>query len=273
VKTIKDNTEYVDFTQKFLDLQEEHKYVFIYKFDDLLFIYRPLGRSEYRNLTESEDYNNFQKEEIMCEACTLWPENFDFENCQYASLPSKMAIEILKNSFLDSNDARKNITMYFRKEMLETENQITCIINEAFPQFDIEEIEQWGIAKTAKYLSRAEWKLKNLRGAPILDTSDFMAMEQAAQQQQEQQASQAEEPQEVDDDPLKHGKIETIQERQARLSKKGNKKTKLTPQELAELRAKYPEMQWGNNVTEELTMDNFGKDVVDSTPVALRTGW
>ena len=44
-----------------------------------------------------------------------------------------------------------------------------------FLNIDIEEIESWQMAKTAKYLSRAEWKLNVLRQIPIdYETSNKM---------------------------------------------------------------------------------------------------
>lgn len=261
------NVPMVDLTEIYLQLQSEYKTVFIYQIEGYIFIYRPLGRGEFKRLIQDETFNDMQKEEIICQACTLWPEDFDFEDCE-AGVPTSLSKIIIKNSYLDGIESRKLILSAMRQEMFDLDNQITCIINEAFPQFDIEEIEQWDIAKTSKYLSRAEWKLMNLRGMEM----HFDPIDGAQEQQQGQQPIKQVHTEELDDSPLRHGKVETIQERQERLNKKGGQKTKMTPQELLELQAKYPEMQWGSNSLDEINIESF-KDSVDVSSPALRPGW
>lgn len=257
-----------DLTQIFLNLQQQHRNVYVQQIEDQVFMFRPLGRSEYKQLAEDENFNDFQKEEILCQACTVWPENFDFEECS-AGIPTVLAKTIMKNSFLDSIDSRIAILSHCRQEMFDLDNQITCIINEAFPQFDIEEIEKWDIAKTAKYLSRAEWKLTNLRGM------NMVADPFVAQQEQEEQPQQNMQPrvqtQEVEEDsPIRRGEIETVAERQARLAGKTNKE-KLTPEKLRELQAKFPEI-YGNAGNIVTTVDGM-QDSVDQSSPALRPGW
>jgi hypothetical protein len=258
-----------DITEVFMNLKKEYRTIYIHQIDDQVFMYRPLGRLEFRQLLEDERFNDMQKEEIICQACALWPEEYDYDECE-AGIPTNLASAILKNSFLDSIESRKLILARNRQEMFDLDNQITCIINEAFPQFDIEEIEQWDIAKTSKYLSRAEWKLMNLRG---LEMSFDPIQEQGdSPQSQPQQNQQQVHTEEIDDSPIKHGQIETIEERQARLNKKGGAKKKLTPEELAALKIKYPEMQWGDNALQETTIDSM-KDSIDVASPALRPGW
>lgn len=238
----------VDISEIFSELQDEHRSVYIQQCDNQLFIYRPLGRSEFKMLIENDQLDDFQKEEILCQACVLWPEQFDFENCE-AGIPTVLTKAILKNSFLDSIESRKAILLHFRQEMFDLDNQITCIINEAFPQFDIEEIEVWDIAKTAKYLSRAEWKLTNLRGMQMqFDPTDMM------------QGSQEENTQ-----------TEASEEQEVQTNKRGGEKKRLTPAELAELQRKYPEMQWGDNVFDEMSVEKL-QDSVDVSSPALRPG-
>lgn len=258
-----------DLTEIFLSLQKEYPTMYIHQIDDQVFMYRPLGRAEFKRLLEDDRFNDMEKEEIICQACVLWPEDYDYDECE-AGIPTSLSTVILKNSFLDSIESRKLVLAHHRQEMFDLDNQITCIINEAFPQFDIEEIEQWDIAKTAKYLSRAEWKLMNLRGLEMR----FDPNEQEAPQPQQQQPQQQKQTytEEIEDSPIKQGKIETLQERQARLNKKGGKKKKLTPEELQALKMKYPEMQWGDNVLQETTIDSM-KDSIDVASPALRPGW
>lgn len=270
-----------DLTQIYMTLQQTHRNVYLQQIEDQIFMYRPLGRLEYKQLLNNEEFNNLQKEEIICQACTLWPEDFDFENCESAGTPTVLSREILKNSYLDSIETRVMVTRHYRQEMFDMDNQITCIINEAFPNFDIEEIEQWDIAKTAKYLSRAEWKLQNLRGLPMaydpfILPEEAEAMNQQQPQPQAQQQRPAPQPPGVRTEevqtPLQQGKIETVEERQARLAREGMpQKERMTPQKLAELKAKYPEMKWGDNVLDDMSVDKLS-ETVDTKSVALRPG-
>ena len=63
----------------------------------------------------------------------------------------------------------------YREELETVDTQMSCIISEAFPNYDIEEIESWDMIKFCKIFSRAEWKLKNLRNMDnLLDIADVL---------------------------------------------------------------------------------------------------
>lgn len=247
----------VDITELFIQFQEKYRNVFIEKIEDEIFIYRSLGRMDYKKIISDERFNNMEKEEIICQICVLWPENYDFENCD-AGIPTVLTKRILRNSFLDSVESRRNILDFYRQEMFDLDNQISCIIHEAFPQFDLEEIESWDVEKTTKYLSRAEWKLHHLRGLPFVDPYEGQSLyeQQDAQNNAEQKNVQTEEV----------GVPET------KSNARGGKKEKLTPEKLRELKEKFPEIPW-----EQDTVLNEGiegmKDSVDTTPPALRPGF
>ena len=238
-----------DLTQVFLELQAQNRSVYIFQSDDQMFFYRPMGRSEYKKIATDTRFNDFEKEELVCQVCCLWPEAFDFENCD-AGVPSTFSTQILKSSLLDSIEGRTNITNYYRQEMYDLDNQITCIINEAFPQYDIESIEVWDIEKTAKYLSRAEWKLHNFRGMQFLDPQgEFQNV-----------------PGKVSDG------IKTTEVTEGMAPTDGSVKTKerLTPEKLAELKRKFPEIPWEND-----TIKQEGKimeEHFDTLAPALRAG-
>lgn len=137
--------------------------------------------------------------------------------------------------------------------MFGLDNQITCIINEAFPQFDIEEIENWDVERTAKYLSRAEWKLQNFRGATFNEEYfNAMTAQGEPQPQEEVQAPK----QEVKQEPKDDGKP---------------KKEKLTPERLRQLQAQFPEIKWDQDAVMMGGIDAMA-DSVDTTAPALRPG-
>jgi hypothetical protein len=246
-----------DLTDIYMRLQDEHRNVYLHQIENQVFFYRPLGRAEYKKLLEDERFNDMEKEELICQVCTLWPEDYDFEECD-AGVPTVLARAILKNSYLDSVESRRAVLDFYRKEMFDLDNQITCIINEAFPQYDIEEIESWGVEKTTKYLSRAEWKLHNLRGLQFYDTDAVESFYEAQERQQGTAAQDQVVTEEIEDKPKKNIR--------------GGAKEKLTPEKLRELQAKYPEIDWtGDTILTE--GPEAMADFVDTTAPALRPGF
>lgn len=264
----------VDINEIYSNLLENYPNVFVQKIEDIVFMYRPIGRKEYRQVLESNEVNDLEKEEIICEICTLWPEDFDFEDCD-AGIPTVLYNKIIENSYLDSEKSVRELANYYRREMYEKDHQITCIINEAFPNIDIEEIEEWDMDKTIKYFSRAEWKLVNFRGGQIVEDI-FASSEDEAYEEEAKQDSQPKQEENVHTPPTTTppGKVETLEERQKRLEAEGffNKKQKLTPEKLAELKAKYPEMQFSDDVLSNNNDVGIGGTANTISP-ALRTGW
>lgn len=230
-------------------LQEQHRNIFFYQIGEQVFICRSLGRLEFKNIINNEELNDMDREEVICEMCTLFPEKYDFSECD-AGIPTNLTKNIIIRSGLDSIEKRVNIMNYYRAEMSDVDHQITVMINEAFPNIDIEEIETWDIEKTAKYLSRAEWKLVHLRGMDI----NYDPFEEGEE--------------EVTTEEL--GKEEEVN-REEETNMKGGAKEKMTPEKLAELRAKYPEINWGSDSAMTDGIDGL-KDGMDTVAPALRPG-
>lgn len=53
-------------------------------------------------------------------------------------------------------DSVANLIEAYREEMELLDTQMTCIISEAFPNYKLEEIEEWDMIKFCKMYSRAE---------------------------------------------------------------------------------------------------------------------
>jgi ribosomal protein S18 acetylase RimI-like enzyme len=270
-----------DLTRIFLELKDKHRNVFMEQIDSQVFFYRSIGRKEYRLVIEDKDLNDFQKENVICDICVLWPQGYDWNECD-AGIPEKLVDAIRRNSFLDSIESRQNLLGYYRSEMYDLDNQITCMINEAFPQFDIEEIEEWDVEKTTKYLSRAEWKLHNLRGLQYREPEgDFYAQEQ--QQPRPPQSRQHEQAPAPEAPPRREPERSEANNTTIRGQNKG--KTKLTPdkiREMEEFRKKFPEFgsEWGSQYAVDVAVDddyrNYGvgsadQESVDKISPALRT--
>ena len=151
----------------------------------------------------------------------------------------------MHNSLMDSFVTQANVLQLYRSEMAKLSDQINCMIAEAYPKYSIEEIESWDMDQTLKFLSRAEWTLVNLRNIPI--DPDYFNFSK-----------------------VKPGEAETEEVKEEPEAKP--KKQKLTPEKLAELKRKMPEIDWEHD---SVTIE--GKRAleveVDTTPPALRPGW
>lgn len=173
----------INITDLYLKITSENPdtHVFMDQFGDSgIFIYRSLGRKEYRTIVSSEAISDCDKEEVICETCTLYPENYDFSNCDEAGLPTALAKRILEQSLLTDAMSLTNLIYHYRNEMNTDYNrQVSCVIHEAFPEFKLDGddgIENWDVMKTAEYMARAEFILHSLRGVPLaqasIDTGD-----------------------------------------------------------------------------------------------------
>lgn len=248
----------VDITRILLKLQKEYKTLYIYQFEDLTFIYRPIGRKEYKDIFLNENISDAEKEEYVCFKCVLYPENFDFSNCDEAGVPTALAAEIINNSYL-SAERRERVLNYFRQDMYDLDNQMTCIILEAFPNLDMETVENWDIETTCKYYSRAEWTLHNLHGIQFKEkdpNAEFLGAPEELQPKTE----------ELDTGELISKAKESKVSHDGKPKKKqGN--TTLTPEKLRELKAKYPDIDWEHDDGQrgiEGLMDQ--KPVYDESP-------
>ena len=223
----------VDVKSLYLRYCDEYSSVFIEDYgEDGVFIFHSLGRSDYRHLVEDDNTSLADKEEIICESCVLYPENYDFENCESAGLPSRLAKSILEKSLLDKPDNLQNVLHHFRDELNNSINQqISCAIHEAFPEYEIEEIDNWDIAKTCQYMAKAEFILHNLRGVPL----NPMAQQEPEPEEPVQKRQRSEQAtmrtQEITDENLEQQEMP-------------KKKTKLTAAQLADLQRKFPEIDW-----------------------------
>lgn len=153
-----------------IEWKKKYGNVFICKIDGNVFVFRALTRKEFKETMNNEKLTDQEKEEEFCRIATLYPEDFDFENCN-AGIPTSLADAILDHSLFKLNGRAKTILNNFRDEMKEYENQITCIITEAFPTLTLDEVESWPLEKILYYLSRAEFVLNKFRNLPFVTQS------------------------------------------------------------------------------------------------------
>jgi hypothetical protein len=250
IKNLKNNK--VDISELINDFQEKYKNIYLFQFGDQVFIYKSVGRKEFKDIMNNENIGDQEREEYLCSLCTLFPKNFDFANCEEAGLPTRLAEEIYNNSYL-SKENRDKVLDYHRNEMYDLDNQINCIISAAFPQMSLEEIENWDVVTASKYYSRAEWILHNINGIPIKqkDSNSQYTTDQKFIQSKEI----------TDDDVIVTSKS----------NNKNSKRQQMTPEKLAELEAKYPDIDWRNDNGRDGVEGMLAQATVDTTPVANMT--
>lgn len=271
----------VDLCELYEKYMNQYSSVYIQDFGpDGVFIYKTLGRKDFRDLVETEDLDDCAKEEIICESCVLYPENYDFENCEQAGLPTELAQVIIEHSLLKSSDQLKNAIHYYRDQLANSlDDQITCIIHEAFPEFTIEEIANWDVTKTADYMTRSEFILNRLRGVPITPVNEEAEQELQQQQYQHYQEVPQKEPSRQQSEKKdnmnlrKHMQQQAPQQKMEPIQQKNDGKLlhkgdKLTPQMLAELQARYPDIDWANDTAGQRGVDAFRGQFFDDRPMA-----
>lgn len=254
----------INITDLYLKITSENPdtHVFMDQFGDSgIFIYRSLGRKEYRTIVSSEAISDCDKEEVICETCTLYPENYDFSNCDEAGLPTALAKRILEQSLLTDAMSLTNLIYHYRNEMNTDYNrQVSCVIHEAFPEFKLDGddgIENWDVMKTAEYMARAEFILHSLRGVPLAQASIDTGDSNTSDNEQEE--------------------IRTVSNKdgsQTRVTKKTiNSRRSMTPEKLQKLKEIAPNIDWESDLG-NAGFDNLSKIMqtknVDTRPMALR---
>lgn len=243
----------VDIINKISELEKEYGEVFWTHIDGELYVYKALGRRDYKEIYENEELSDIDKEDEIVKKSILIPEDLDIDECS-AGVISELARIILDISYLSSSDGIIKLMNYYRSEMFSLANQITCMINEAFPNFDIREIENWDMDKTAYYLSRAEWKLQNFRDMQFGEEYFKIFYPDDADSQGE---------------VIKETQTQNVEQKQVASSegvKSSDEKRRLTPEKLRELKMKMPEIDWEN----AQGLDDNEVNKVDTLPVALR---
>jgi len=236
----------LDFVNLVSELEKQYRNVFWTMFEGEVYIYKALGRRDFRRIVSNEELTVEDKKDEIIKACIVYPEDFDIDDC-IAGLINVLYSKIVEISYLDSEESRAGVMEYYRQDMYSLDNQITCIINEAFPNFDIEEIENWDLERTSKYLSRAEYKLQNFRGFEF-NEAYFSG---TAPSNEEEQIEETEEAQQIKEEkPTKQ---------------------KMTPERLRQLQAQFPEIDWANDAVMKGGIDALG-DSVDTVAPALRPG-
>lgn len=170
----KKNNKPIDLDALIEEAFQKYDAVFFSEIEDELFIYRPLGRKEFKDILANQNLDDYEKEDAICKTVLIYPEDFDFDDC-LAGIPDKLYQDVLEKSCLDPESMFYLLHMH-REESEQLGSEMACIIAEAFPSYKIEEIEAWNNFKFMKTYAQAEWILKNIRGVEFgLDVGDYLA--------------------------------------------------------------------------------------------------
>ena len=163
-----------DFDDMIKELLDEHGNIFFEDIDQDVYIYKPLGRKAYKDIVANPNLNPMDIEDLVCKETILYPEDFNPDEVE-AGVPTKLFEKILTNSFLSSTDDMISLLEACKEEVEQLDVQMSIIISEAFPVYEMDEIESWDMIKFCKMYAKAEWKLKSLKGVELnSDVVDFL---------------------------------------------------------------------------------------------------
>ena len=263
---IKNTNRTIDLSALLTEYKKKYRNIFMFQFEEQVFIYHSIGRKDYKEIVLNEELDAQEKEERLCKLCVIWPASYDFENCEEAGIPTRLAEEIINNSYI-SKESRDKVLAYFRNEMFDVDNQINGIILSAFPTLNLEEVENWDVVTAAKYLSRAEWMLHNINGIPLREPDTETSFVGDSQKESYVNTPTTTE---ITDEDIENSDVIKSTAASKKIAHSG--KAKLTPQKLAELKAKFPMIDWEHDDVAMHGIEGItNQPNVDTTPVALRT--
>lgn len=73
------------------DLKKEYGDIYATEYDDVVFVWRPINRKEYREIVVDAGNGPLDREEAICQLCVLWPKGYNFSDGKagYAALLSQ----------------------------------------------------------------------------------------------------------------------------------------------------------------------------------------
>ena len=244
--------DFDDLIKSFLD---KYGNIFFSEIDGQIFIYKPLGRKAYKDIVNNQNISDLDKEDLICEETIIWPEGYNADDYD-AGIPSKLYEEILVNSFLSSTEDMVHLLEACIEEREQLDVQMSCIISEAFPAYDMDEIESWDMIKFCRMFSKAEWKLKNMRSLEMNeDVVGFLKQAMGVEPEESNNTTKSA-PQQSQNNNSNNGKI-----------KVGNREmTKEEYQQYLDFQRANPQIDWGADAM----FTGYETQTVSTVPTPLR---
>ena len=146
---------------------EYYGVVYVTEIGDISYIWRGLTKGEFQKANEYYS-DEFERAEYVCRQCVLYPEIEDYSLEMYAGVPEVITADILRVSGFTMTSKEIDRVIFEKEQKMGTfDNQMACIIKEAFHDISLEEIDNWQFEKVIWYYARAKWTLESLRGVKL----------------------------------------------------------------------------------------------------------
>ena len=248
-----------DFDELIKDFLEEYKNIYFADINGMTFIYKPLGRKAYKEIVNNPNLTDLDREDLICMKTILYPLNYNPDDYD-AGIPTQLYEKILVDSFLTGADDMVVLLEACREEVEQLDIQMSCIISEAFPAYDIDDIEEWDMIKFCRMFAKAEWKLKNMRNLELnSDVVDFLksAGDGSNIEVEEQQITPQKEQATTQTTTYNSGKV-----------KVGSREmTREEYQQYLDFQRAHPEIDWGADAM----YTGYESKSASNVPVPLRT--
>ena len=153
------------------------------------FIFRPLTKYEFEEIVLKNDLARDELNESVCEICTIYPDDYNFEETIFAGVPYKLSQQIIKISGFGNENLMKEEIDKQREAQDKIDNYMQNVICTAFSGIEPYDIRNWDFYKITEYFARAEWILHNLKPSqaqPQQEGQGGQSPQQNPQQQQQQ---------------------------------------------------------------------------------------
>lgn len=270
------NKQVVDLDYLIEETFQKYSAVFFSEIDGQLYSYRPLGRKEYKDILTNESLNDLDKQDAIVKTALIYPVDLDLDDCP-AGVPNQLCTDIVEKSCLDPESMLYLLHMN-RQEAEQLGSEMACIIAEAFPNYNLDEIESWNNFKFMKVYAQAEWVLKNIRGVQFqIDIVDYLAEvagvtdEELVQMGIKDEISQPQPAYQPQLQPQQQ-RVQPQPQPAAAVPKQGN--SKMTPEQMRAYQdfvRQHPE--FADAMQYDSAFTGFETQTADTVNPALRPGW
>lgn len=256
-----------NFDELIKDFLDEYKNIYFADINGMTFIYKPLGRKAYKEIMNNPNLTDLDREDLICMKTILYPLDYNPDDYD-AGIPSQLYEKILVDSFLSGTDDMVVLLEACREEVEQLDIQMSCIISEAFPAYDMDDIEEWDMIKFCRMFAKAEWKLKNMRNVTLnSDVVDFLKtadMESNIDYEEEQSIPQQSAPQQQ----TKTVTYNSGNNNNSNKIKVGSREmTREEYQQYLDFQKAHPEIDWGADAM----YTGYESQSASNVPVPLRT--
>lgn len=95
----KDSAQEINIEELVAKYVDQYENIVASKIDNEFFLYRVLGRAEYKAIYEDDQFTQLEKENLVIQTCLVYPEHYDLDECP-AGIPTQLCKEILDASLI-----------------------------------------------------------------------------------------------------------------------------------------------------------------------------